>query len=138
MSEKTGIDFHEGSINVTRYANQQVIAHSLDDKVIFGGKPFVDIINIYNRMPTVKPPVCFSETMVFRMNGDVNACCIDYRNMTVFANIIDASVKDVFKQYVSIINAMRTQGSPFECCYNCLGYNTYREKLAKWIYSLTK
>jgi hypothetical protein len=138
MSEKTGIDFHEGSINTTRYPNQQVLAHSFDGKVIFGGKQFSDITNFYNRMPTIKPPVCFLELMVFRMNGDVNACCIDYKNMTVFANINGTPMEEIFQQYVSIISAMRTQGSPFECCRHCLGYNTYREKLVKYVHSLTK
>lgn len=138
MSKKTGIDFYEGSSNNERYPNQQVLAHSSDDKVIFGGKQFVDTINFYNRMPTVEPPVCFSEIMVFMMNGDVNACCIDYKNMTMFANIIDAPMEDIFQQYIALINTMRTQGSPFECCRHCFGYNTYREKLAKMVYSLIK
>jgi hypothetical protein len=138
MSEKTGIAFHEGSINIARYPNQQVLAHSSDGKVIFGGKHFDDIINFYSRMPIMKPPVCFSETIAFRMNGDVNACCIDYKNMTVFANTNDATMEEIFRQYVAITNTMRTQGSPFDCCHHCLGYNTYREKLAKRLYSLAK
>lgn len=138
MSKKTGIDFHEGSINITRSPNQQVLAHSLDGRVIFGSKQFSDIKEFYNRIPTIKPPVCFLELMVFWMNGDVNACCIDYKNKTVFANINDAPMEEIFQQYVGIINKMRTQGSPFECCRACLGYNTYREKMAKWIYSLSK
>ena len=138
MSQKTGICFHEGSNNNQRYQNQQILGYSSDGRIIFGGKEFIDTIKFYEKMPSDRPPICFSEIMVFMMNGDVNACCIDYKNKTVFANVFDESMENIFQMYVQLINTMRTKGSPFECCRHCLGFNTYREKLAKKFYSFIK
>lgn len=138
MSAKTGIEFCEGESTYRRNFHQQIFAHSLDHRIIFGGKRFIDLINFYNRKLTNESPVCSSETMVFMMNGDIKACCTDYKNMTVFASIIDASMKDIFQRYVSLVNTMQTRGAPFRCCIYCLGYETYREKFAKAVYSLIK
>jgi hypothetical protein len=138
MSEKTGIEFCEGKSTSRRSLHQRLLARSSDDRIIFGGKRFVDLVNFYNRKLTNESPVCFSEMMVFMMNGDVKACCTDYKNMTRFANINDASMKDIFQRYVSLVNTMRTRGASFECCRYCLGYETYREKFVKTLFSLKK
>ncbi|MCX5829722.1 MAG: hypothetical protein NTV58_17265 [Deltaproteobacteria bacterium] len=138
ISQKTGIELYEGESACRRNINQLILAHSSDDRIIFGGKRFVDLVNFYNRKLTNDSPVCFSETTVFMMNGDIKACCTDYKNMTVFANIIGTSMKDIFQRFVSLVNTMRTRGAPFECCKHCLGYETYREKYAKAVHSFIK
>ena len=49
------------------------------------------------------------------MNNQVSVCCLDYKKMTTFANIMETSMDNIYQQYVDIINIMRTKGSPFEC-----------------------
>jgi hypothetical protein len=133
ISENTGIDFHGGQGEVSRYPGQETLAHSSDGKIFFGTKEFIDMVNFYDRLPTSAPPVCYMEGMVFKMNGNVSPCCIDYKNQTDFGSIIETPMEEIFQKYVAIVNTMRTEGSPFDCCRNCLGYDTHREKIAKKI-----
>lgn len=133
LSDKTGIEFGEGGDETLRFPDQIVLAHSLDDRVIVGAKSFTDIVNLYNKLPTSEPPKCFMEYVVFHMTGEVSACCIDYNKKTTFGNANNTSMEEIFRQYVEIVNTMRNQGSPFECCRHCFGYNTHREKIAKTI-----
>ncbi len=136
ISANTGIEFHEGPGETSRYPGQITLAHSSDEKIIFGAKEFADIVTFYDRLPTSAPPVCYMEGMVFKMNGNVSPCCIDYKNQTDFGSIIETPMDEIFRQYVAIVNTMRTEGSPFDCCRHCLGYDTYREKIAKNIKKL--
>jgi hypothetical protein len=131
ISEKTGLQFQDGAGDITRYSDQQVLAHTSCGRVFFGAKIFGDIVGLYDKIPTDKPPICFMEGAVFNMSGDVGACCIDYKKETIFENIMDATMESVFEQYVALVNTMRTNGSPFACCRSCFGFKTQREKYAK-------
>ena len=136
ISKMTGIIFHKKAGNTSRMSDQLVLAHSSDDKVIFGAKSFSDNVGLYNKLPTANPPVCFMEGAVFHMNNQVSVCCLDYKKMTTFANIMETSMDNIYQQYVDIINIMRTKGSPFECCRHCRGYYTWREKIARTLKSI--
>lgn len=133
IAEKAGIKFQEGAGGVTRYPGQIILAHAPDNRIIFGAKAFADIVGLYDKIPTNTLPICFMEDPVFHMNGDVSACCIDYKKGTVFGSISEATMENIFAKYVGLVNTMRTNGSPFECCRHCLGFNTYREKYAKTV-----
>ena len=134
MSDLTGIEFELGSIDKGRYESQRVVAKTGDERIIFGLKEFIDISDFYNNIPTNYDPTCFTDSITFDAKGNVKMCCIDYKNSTEFANVEFENMSDIFDKYLSLVDTMRSKGSPFSGCRNCKGFKSRPEK----IFSLKK
>ncbi len=134
LSSLTGIEFKLGGLEKGRYDSQEIVAKSNDDKIVFGFKEFIDISDFYNNIPTEYNPTCFTDSLTFDAKGNVKMCCIDYKNSTQFANVEKDNMPDIFKMYISLVDKMRTTGSPFQGCKSCKGFKSKSEK----IFSLKK
>ena len=117
------------------YDGQEIIASSSDSRVFFAFKQFRDITRFYDNLPTSYAPICHMASITFDTKGNVKVCCIDHKNSTQFSNVQDADMRLIFDNYVKNINQMRTVGSPFLGCRNCMGYKNKYEKLAKMVFS---
>lgn len=131
VSQQLGINIIQKAQGIQRYSGNEILGTSEDKRVSFSFKSFYDIKGLYDKIPCDRNPICFSDNILMAWDGDVMVCCIDYRHMTTFANVNDSPMNDIFDKYIELVNMMRTQGSPFECCRSCFGYYTRREKLLK-------
>lgn len=129
LSTLTDIKFELGSLDKGRYDAQKVIAKTSDEKIIFGLKAFIDINDFYNNIPTDHDPVCYTDSLTFDAKGNVKMCCIDYRNSTEFSNVNQESMEGIFEKYLTYVDTMRSEGSPFEGCRNCKGFKSKSSKL---------
>ncbi|MBT5400306.1 radical SAM protein [bacterium] len=129
LSEFTGINFELGDVNEGRFSSQRVVAKTNDERIIFGLKEFVDINNFYSNIPTNYNPTCFTDSITFDAEGNVKMCCIDYKNSTEFAKIESETMSDIFDKYITLVDTMRSEGSPFADCRNCKGFKSKTEKI---------
>jgi hypothetical protein len=127
LSALTGIEFNIGG-GIGRMDSQEVIAKTSNDRIVFGFKVFSDISSFYDNIPVDHSPVCSSDSITFDTNGKVKMCCIDYMNSTEFADVSKEEMSTVFIKYLSLVDEMRSDGSRFDGCKNCMGYKNKREK----------
>lgn len=131
FSQKSGIEIIPKAQGIQRYSGNEILGTSEDNRLSFSFKSFYDIKGLYDKIPCDTNPLCFSDNILMASDGDVMMCCIDYRHMTTFSNVNESPMDEIFDKYVELVNIMRTQGSPFECCRSCHGYYTRREKLLR-------
>jgi hypothetical protein len=135
ISTQTQIKFlNDNNHSISRYDSQEVMAYSPDSRVFFALKEFRDITNFYDNLPTSYDPICNMDSITFDTQGNVKLCCIDHKNSTQFSTVKDDEMAVIFDKYVGLINQMRTVGSPFSGCRNCMGYKNKSEKLAKTVW----
>jgi hypothetical protein len=129
LTELSKIDFDLSGNGKGRYDSQKIIARTHDNRIVFGVKSFHDISTFYDNIPVDYNPVCNADTITFDTNGKVKMCCIDFRNSTEFANVNEESMSSIFERYLKNVDEMRSTGSPFSGCRNCMGFKTSSEKL---------
>jgi len=128
LSKLTNVNFYLASGDKGRIASQEVIAKTEDNRIIFGFKSFSDITSFYDNIPVSHNPVCFTDSITFDVNGKVKMCCIDFRNLTEFANVNMEDVPSIFSNYLALVDEMRSKGSRFDGCKNCMGFKSKSEK----------
>ena len=129
LSKLTKIKFSLGRIKNGRYDSQEIVASSNDNQIIFGLKQFNDINDFYSNIPLKHDPVCYTDSITFNSKGFAQMCCIDYKNSTNFADANIEDMSDIFEKYLSHVDTMRSSGSPFSSCRNCMGFKNEYDKL---------
>lgn len=127
LSKLTNIKFNHNS-GKGRLDSQEVIAGTPDNRIVIGFKSFSDITSFYDNIPTDYNPVCYTDSITFDANGKVKMCCIDFRNSTEFADVNTEDVSTIFNQYLTLVDEMRSKGSKFDGCKNCMGFKSKSEK----------